>query len=96
MGSMHLFRKQSLEKKGHRGTRCGGLPIALQEKAPHPDSLLSKWRGLGLGVLSLQGPSLWGLLTVGASLLLATPNSIAKAAVLHGVFVFYYKGLKTK
>ncbi|XP_054568112.1 protein AKNAD1 isoform X2 [Eptesicus fuscus] len=38
--------KQSLEKKGHRGTRCGGLPIALQEKAPHPDSLLSPDTGL--------------------------------------------------
>lgn len=77
MGSMRLFRKQNLEKKGHRGTRCGGLPTARQEKAPHPDALLSKWRGLGLWVLSLQGPSLWGRLMVGASLPLATPNSIA-------------------
>ncbi|XP_014390160.1 PREDICTED: protein AKNAD1 [Myotis brandtii] len=67
--------KQTLEKKGHRRTSCGGLPIALQEKAPHPDSLLSKLRGLGLWVLSLQGPSLWGLLMVGTSLPLATPNS---------------------
>ncbi|XP_070252673.1 protein AKNAD1 [Myotis yumanensis] len=40
--------KQTLERKGHRRTSCGGLPIALQEKAPHPDSLLSKLRGLGV------------------------------------------------
>uniref|UniRef100_G1PG33 AKNA domain-containing protein n=1 Tax=Myotis lucifugus TaxID=59463 RepID=G1PG33_MYOLU len=38
--------KQTLEKKGHRRTSCGGLPIALQEKAPHPDSLLSPDTGL--------------------------------------------------
>nr|KAF6290127.1 AKNA domain containing 1 [Myotis myotis] len=37
--------KQTLEK-GHRRTSCGGLPIALQEKAPHPDSLLSADTGL--------------------------------------------------
>lgn len=77
MGSLHLFRKQTLGKAGYRRTSGGGLPIALQEKAPHPDSLLGKLRGLGLWVLSLQGPSLQGLLMVGASLPLATPNSIA-------------------
>ncbi|CAK6439246.1 unnamed protein product [Pipistrellus nathusii] len=48
--------KQNLEKKGHRGTRCGGLPTARQEKAPHPDALLSP--GTGLSSSSAPGAGL--------------------------------------
>ncbi|KAB1275033.1 hypothetical protein Cadr_000010838 [Camelus dromedarius] len=42
------------------------FPTAIQDKAVHPDSVLGKLRGLGVWVSRLQGPSPWGLLTVGS------------------------------
>lgn len=49
-----------MEKKGHRGINRGRYPVAIQDKARHPDSVLGKLRGLGpvvmiplLGVHSL-------------------------------------------
>lgn len=52
-----FFRKENMEKKGHRWPRCGRCPTALQEKALHADSILGKLQGLVLWVLCLQGPS---------------------------------------
>ena len=54
-----------MEKKGHRGINHGRFPVAIQDKARHPDSLLGKLRGLGpvvmiplLGVHSLPADHL--------------------------------------
>ncbi|XP_024908060.1 protein AKNAD1 [Pteropus alecto] len=37
--------KQKMEKKGHRRINCGRFPIVLQEKALHPNSILSPETG---------------------------------------------------
>ncbi|KAJ8784641.1 hypothetical protein J1605_007992 [Eschrichtius robustus] len=38
--------KQKMEKKGHRGINRGRFPVAMQNKARHPDSLLGSDTGL--------------------------------------------------
>lgn len=75
---MHLFfRKQKMEKEGHRRINCGRFPNAIQDKARPADSILRKLWTLALWVLGLRGPSPWGLLMVDASLPSASPNGIA-------------------
>lgn len=54
-----FHRKENTGKKGHRKTNYGRCPPAIQEKALHADSILSKLRGLGRWGLRPQGPPPW-------------------------------------
>ncbi|XP_007169547.2 protein AKNAD1 [Balaenoptera acutorostrata] len=45
-GHRVLEWKQKMEKKGHRGINHGRFPVAIQDKARHPDSLLGSDTGL--------------------------------------------------